>query len=153
MTTIHAENAEKCVQRLKTPPMKFSEGHIRDLTAIATIRKVTLPDGSVVRRVVSVDELKPDGPEGHAILNIFRYDAATDCFSPTTPAEVLDRSYRLNEIADGLGRSPYAVQQSLSTRAGRISNLVANGSFDAQTLSKMIRDFSTDEARLEAARE
>ena len=153
MTTIHAENAEKCVQRLKTPPMKFSEGHIRDLTAIATIRKVTLLDGSVVRRVVSVDELKPDGPEGHAILNIFRYDAATDCFSPTTPAEVLDRSYRLNEIADGLGRSPYAVQQSLSTRAGRISNLVANGSFDAQTLSKMIRDFSTDEARLEAARE
>ena len=45
ITTVHAEDADRCVQRVTTPPMRFKEGHVRDITAIATMRKVTLPDG------------------------------------------------------------------------------------------------------------
>ena len=145
MTTIHAENAERCVQRLTTPPMKFSAGHIRDITAIATMRKVVLHDGRVVRRVVSVDELRPDGPDGHQILNVFRYDPVTDSFAPTTPAEVLDRSYRLNEIADSFGWTPAAVQRSLSVRAARIAAQIAGGELAPQALSRMVREFSIEE--------
>ncbi len=146
MTTIHAENADRCVQRLTTPPMRFSAGHIRDITAIATMRKVVLQDGRVVRRVVSVDEVRPDGTDGHQILNVFRYDPVTDSFSPTTPAEVLDRSYRLNEIADSFGWSPAAVQRSLSVRAARISGQIAGGELTPQALSKMVREFSAQES-------
>jgi len=152
MTTIHAENAERCVQRLTTPPMKFSVGHVRDITAIATMRKVVLQDGRVVRRVVSVDELRPDGHDGHEILNVFRYDPITDSFAPTTPAEVLDRSYRLNEIADSFGWSPAAVQASLSSRAARIASRIAEGELDPQALSRMVREFSVDESRCGAGR-
>ncbi len=147
MTTIHAENAERCIQRLTTPPMKFSAGHIRDITAIATMRKVVLQDGRIVRRVVSVDEIKPDGSNGHQILNVFRYDPATDSFSPTTPPEVLDRSFRLNEIADSFGWSPAAVQGSLSVRASRITSQIAGGELTPQALSKMVREFSIEESR------
>jgi archaeal flagellar protein FlaI len=147
MTTIHAENAERCVQRLTTPPMRFAAGHIRDITSIATVRKVVLPDGRVVRRVVSVDELKPEGSDGHQIVNVFRYDPSSDSFSPTTPAEVMDRSYRLNEIADSFGWSPAAVQGSLAVRAARISGQIAGGELTPQGLSKMVREFSIDEAR------
>jgi archaeal flagellar protein FlaI len=146
MTTIHAESAERCVQRLTTPPMRFSEGHIRDITAIATMRKVVLQDGRVVRRVVSVDELKPQSPEGHEVINVFRYDPRADSFSPTTPAEVLDRSFRLNEIADSYGWSPAAVQKSLSVRAARIAGIVAKGEFSPRALSKMVREFSAEES-------
>jgi len=145
MTTIHAEDAERCVQRLTTPPMRFSAGHIRDITAIVTMRKVVLQDGHVVRRVVSVDELKPLGNDGHEIVNVFRYDPAADSFSPTTPAEVLDRSYRLGEIAESYGWSPAAVQASLSVRAACISGRIASGVLTPQALSRMVREFAAEE--------
>ncbi len=147
MATIHAENAQRCVQRLTTPPMRFSEGHLRDITAIATVRKIVLQDGRVVRRVVSVDELKPSGAYEHEIVNVFRYDPATDSFTPTTPAEVLDRSYRLNEIAESFGWTPAAVQASLAVRAARISSQIAGGELDPRALSKMVKDFSVNETR------
>ena len=147
MTTLHAESAERCVQRLTTPPMRFSAGHVRDITAIATLRKVCLSDGRVVRRVVSVDELKPVGVDGHQILNVFRYDPASDSFTPTTPAEVLDRSYRLNEVADAFGWSPAAVQGSLAARAATISRQIAGGELTPRSLSKMVLDFTIEESR------
>jgi hypothetical protein len=147
MTTIHAENAERTVQRLTTPPMKFTAAHIRDLTAIATMRKVVLQDGRVVRRVVSVDELRPEGKDGHEVVNVFRYDPTADSFTPTTPAEVLDRSFRLNEIAESFGWSPAAVQRSLAVRAARISGQIAEGELTPQALSKMVRGFAADESR------
>ena len=146
MTTIHAENAERCIQRLMTPPMRFSEGHVRDITAIATMRKVVLQDGRVVRRVVSVDELRPRDSEGHEIINVFRYDPAADSFSPTTPPEVLDRSFRLNEIAESYGWSPAAVQRSLSVRAARVSSKIAEGDFSPRGISKMVREFAVEES-------
>ena len=146
MTTIHAEDAERCVQRLTTPPMRFSAGHIMDITAIITMRKVVLQDGRVVRRVVSVDELKPFGNDGHEIVNVFRYNPVADSFSPTTPAEVLDRSYRLNEIAESFGWSPDAVQASLAARAARISERIAGGELTPQALSRMVRELAVEEA-------
>ncbi|MDG7010986.1 MAG: type II/IV secretion system ATPase subunit [Nitrososphaerota archaeon] len=147
MTTVHAESAERCVQRLTTPPMRFSEGHVRDISAIATMRKVVLQDGRVVRRVVSVDEVKPSAGYGHETVNVFRYDPATDSFSPTTPAEVLDRSYRLNEIAESFGWTPAAVQGSLAIRAARMAGLIAGGELDPRALSKMVKEFAVDESK------
>ena len=141
MTTIHAENAERCIQRLTTPPMRFSAGHIRDITAIATMRRVVLQDGRVVRRVVSVDEVKPRGTGGYETMNVFRYDPTSDTFAPATSAEVLDKSFRLNEIADSSGQSPAAVQRSLSARAARVSSQVRSGELTTQALSKMVREF------------
>ena len=145
MTTIHAESAERCVQRLTTPPMRFSAGHIRDITAIATMRKVVLQDGRVVRRVVSVDEVRPQGADGHEIVNVFRYAPSTDSFAPTTPAEVLDRSFRLNEIADSFGWTPAAVQGSLAVRAARIAGKIAERELTPRSLSKMVMDFAAEE--------
>ena len=147
MTTIHAEDARRCVQRLMAPPMRFSAGHIRDITAIATMRKVPLLDGRVVRRVVSVDEVEPTGDGDHELANVFRYDPAADSFCPTTPAEVVDRSYRLNEIAESFGWSPAAVQASLTARAAHISAQIAGGELTPQALSKMVREFAVEEAR------
>lgn len=144
MTTIHAENAEMCVQRLTTPPMRFEEGHVRDITAVATIRKIALSDGRVARRVVSVDEIKPVGPDGHAVVNVFRYDYSTDSFSPTTPAEVVDRSYRLGRIAANIGLTPAGVQESLASRAAHISRSVAEERFDSAGLSKMVKEFAAE---------
>ncbi len=144
MTTIHAENAERCVQRLTTPPMKFAEGHVRDITAIATTRKIVLNDGRVVRRVVSVDEVKPVGTNGHEVINVFGYDPRTDSFAPTTPAEVVDRSYRLGEIARSFGWTPARVQTSLTSRAACLAR-ASGGDASPESISSMVRDFARQE--------
>lgn len=146
MTTVHAENAERCIQRLTTPPMRFAEGHVRDITAIATMRKTALSDGRVARRMVSVDEVKPVGPGGHEIVNIFSYDRAADAFSPTTAAEVVDRSYHLDQIGRTFGWAPARVQASLEARAAALSGQVAAGGFSPESLSEMVRRFSEDDA-------
>jgi hypothetical protein len=150
MTTIHAEDAVRCVQRLPTPPMRFTEGPIRDITAIATMRKKVLSDGRIVRRVVSVDEIKPVGADGHEIRNVFRYDYGKDSFAPTTPAEVQDRSSRLNEIATSYGWSASKVQNSLALRAAYLAKCIAERGFTPDALSKMVRSFSADEIPREA---
>ncbi len=144
MTTIHAENAERCVQRLTTPPMRFAEGHVRDITAIATMRKVPLGDGRVVRRVVSVDEIKPASADSHEVLNVFRYDVRSDSFSPTTPAEVVDRSYRLGEIAQSFGWPQARVQESLTARAACLARASDDAS-SPETVSAMVRNFARQE--------
>jgi len=145
MTTIHAEDAERCIQRLTTPPMKFQAGHIRDITAIATVRKVTLPDASVARRVVSVDELKPEGSASYKLVNVFRYQHKTDSFFPTTPAEVIDRSYRLGEIAAGIGWTPGEVQRNLAMKVERIGGMVDQERLDPESLSRMVSEFAAEE--------
>jgi flagellar protein FlaI len=153
ITTIHAENAERCVQRLTTPPMRFAAGHIRDLTAIATMRKTPLPDGRVVRRLVSVDEIRPVGTDGHEILNVFRYDYAQDSFTPTTPAEVLDRSYRLNEIASSFGWTSSRVQQGLANRAAYISQSIRTGELTPSGLASMVKRYAARESLRELERQ
>jgi flagellar protein FlaI len=152
ITTIHAESAERCVQRLTTPPMRFTEGHVRDITAIATMRKIEMPDGRVVRRVVSVDEIRPVGTNGHSIQNIFRYDYAFDSFSPTTPAEVLDRSYRLNEIGRSHGWSSSRLQWSLANRAAYLSESIKGGKFSTSGLATMVRTYVSEESLRELDR-
>jgi flagellar protein FlaI len=145
ITTVHAEDAERCVQRVTTPPMRFAAGHVRDITAIATTRKVVMPDGRVVRRVVSVDEIRPIGANGHEILNIFRYDHAADSFSPTTPEEVAERSFRLKQIAEGLGWTPSHTLSNLTNRAAYVSNAISNKGFSAADLSAMVRSYIAKE--------
>jgi energy-coupling factor transporter ATP-binding protein EcfA2 len=147
MTTIHAENAERTIQRLTTPPMRFAEGHVRDITAIATMRKVALDNGQVARRLVSVDEIRPVGPDGHVIVNVFRYDHESDSFEPTTPAEVVDRSYRLGEIAQSFGWTPARVQRGLVARAARLSRAAAEGRWSAESISAMVSDLAKSELR------
>lgn len=153
MTTLHAENAERTIQRLTTPPMRFAEGHVRDITAIATMRKVVLDDGRVARRLVSVDEIRPVGPDGHVIVNVFRYDHQGDSFEPTTPAEVMDRSYRLGEIAQSFGWTPGRAQKSLAARAAVLSMKVAEGNWSSESVSSMVSGLAKSELRAVAAGE
>jgi archaeal flagellar protein FlaI len=152
ITTVHAEDAERCLQRVTTPPLRFAEGHIRDITAIATVRKIVLPDGTTARRLISVDEIRPVGHDSHEIVNVFKYNFATDSFSPVSPEEVVDRSFRLKEMADSFGWTKGQVLKSLANRAAYISNAVSKGEFSPSDLSGIVRTYATREALRELQR-
>jgi flagellar protein FlaI len=152
VTTVHAEDAERCVQRVTTPPMRFKEGHVRDITSIVTMRKITLPDGKMVRRVVSIDEIRPVGSDSHEIVNVFKYNFAGDSFSPATPEEVFERSYRLKKTAESFGWTNEQVLRSLTNRAAYIATAVAHGEFSAEALSSMVRSYVARETPRELVR-
>jgi len=152
ITTVHAEDAERCIQRITNPPMRFTSGHVRDITSIATMRKVVLPDGRIVRRVVSIDEVRPQGKDGADILNIFSYHHSTDSFSPTTPEEVLERSFRLKQIAASFGWTSEDVLRSLTNRAGHLESAITNGEFSADELSSVVTRYLSKESRREHER-
>lgn len=145
ITTVHAEDALRCVQRVTNPPMRFTEGHVRDITAIVTMRKVVLADGSIQRRIISVDEIRPVGVDSHQISNIFRYDHSTDSFSPTTPEEVLERSLRLRQIAEGFGWTPGHVLRGLTSRAACLARAVSDAEFSAEELASIVRRYVSKE--------
>ncbi len=146
ITTVHAEDAERCIQRITNPPMAFKEGHVRDITAIVSMRKITLPDMMVARRIISVDEVKPVGHDSHEIINVFKYDFATDSFSPNTPAEVVKRSYRLKEIAEQFGWTEEHLLRSLTNRATYITKAAGNNEFSPDDLAKMVKEYITKES-------
>jgi len=152
ITTVHAEDALRCVQRVTNPPMRFTEGHVRDVTAIVTMRKVVLPDGRIPRRVMSVDEICPVGADSHEISNIFRYDHATDSFSPGTPEEVLERSFRLKQIAESFGWTRGQVLHGLASRASCLAGAVYEGEFSTEGLSSIVRKYVSRQSRHEERR-
>jgi len=152
ITTVHAEDAERCIQRVTNPPMRFKEGHVRDITAIVTMKKVTLPDGKIVRRVVSIDEICPVGSDSHEIVNVFKYNYADDSFSPTTPEEVFKRSYRLKRMAESFGWTNEQVLRSLTNRASYISAAIAKREFQPEALASMVRSYIAKESLRELVR-
>ena len=145
IVTTHAEDAERCIQRITHPPMKFTIGHVRDITAIATMRKVTLPDGKVVRRVMSIDEVCPQKADSYSLVNVFRYQPASDSFTPTTPEEVLERSFRLKQIAETFGWTNEHVLGSLAHRASYIKDAVDKGEFTIADLAERVRQYIASE--------
>ena len=105
------------------------------------MRKIILPNGRIVRRVVSVDEVRPVGQDAHETINIFRYSYETDSFSPTTPEEVLERSFRLKQIAASFGWTLENVLGGLTSRAGYIASAITRGEFSAEDLSSLVRRY------------
>jgi flagellar protein FlaI len=152
ITTVHAEDAVRCIQRVTNPPMRFAEGHVRDLTAIATMRKIILPDGRIARRVIAIDEIRPVGADSHEIVNVFKYNYATDSFSPTSPEEVLERSFRLKQIGESLGWNFEHILGSLTNRAAYVARAVSEGEFTPEALSSMVKEYVSGEFQRELAR-
>ncbi len=149
ITTLHAEDAESTVIRVTNPPMKFTEGHVRDVTAIVTMRKLFMPDGKIARRVYSIDEIKKVGKSDHEIVNVFSYDPVNDTFSPTTPEEVVAKSIRLKDIATAFGWNDEQVVASLKTRAAYLSDAVSHQKLSADDLARLVRKYTIQESRRE----
>ncbi|MGC9148049.1 MAG: type II/IV secretion system ATPase subunit [Sulfolobales archaeon] len=64
VTTIHAEDIDSMIKRLKSPPMNIPESYIPLISSVLAIRRVTIREGDkvrTVRRVTDVWELNKDG--------------------------------------------------------------------------------------------
>ncbi len=82
MSTFHAASVEKLIQRLCGDPINIPKTHVDNLNIVIIQSAVRRPDGSMVRRMLSINELVGYNPEtgGFSFVAMFVWDPITDTF-------------------------------------------------------------------------
>ncbi len=80
MATFHAATVEKLIQRLTSEPINVPKTFIDNLNFVVIQSAVRRPDGKLVRRVLSVNEIIGYNPQrgGVSYIEVFTWDPATD---------------------------------------------------------------------------
>jgi len=102
MSTFHAGNVEKLLQRITGPPIDIPKTFIDNLNVIIIQSAVKRPDGSTVRRVISINEVVGYNPQKNSVsfVKAFQWDPTTDThiFTAANNSHLLE-----SKIATSLG--------------------------------------------------
>lgn len=102
MSTFHAATVEKLIQRLTADPINIPKTYVDNLNFVIIQSAVRRPDGKLVRRVLSINEVLGYNPDkgGISFIEAFSWDPVTD----THVFSAMGSSYILeNKIATRLG--------------------------------------------------
>ncbi|HUH79488.1 MAG TPA: type II/IV secretion system ATPase subunit [Methanoregula sp.] len=102
MSTFHAASVEKLIQRLCGDPINIPRTYVDNLNLVVIQSAVKRPDGQLVRRCISINELVGFNPEtqGFTFVQMFTWEPVSDTFVWTGKGS----SYLLeNKIATMLG--------------------------------------------------
>ena len=102
MSTFHAASVEKLIQRLCGDPINIPRTYVDNLNLVIIQSAVKRPDGQLVRRMISCNELVGFNPEtqGFTFVQMFTWEPVSDTFVWTGKGS----SYLLeNKIATMLG--------------------------------------------------
>ncbi len=85
MSTFHAANVEKLIQRLTGNPINVPKTYVDNLHFIVMQNAVNGPDGKMMRRITSVSEIVGYDPytEFFNFIEVFRWNAENDTFEFT----------------------------------------------------------------------
>jgi len=102
MSTFHAATVDKLIQRVTADPINIPKTYIDNLNFVIIQSAVRRPDGKLVRRVLSVNEVIGFNPDkgGISFIEAFSWDPVTDSF-----------------IFSAMGSS-YLLEQKIATRLG-----------------------------------
>jgi flagellar protein FlaI len=82
MSTFHAASVEKLIQRLCGDPINIPKTYVDNLNLVVIQSAVKRPDGQLVRRMISCNELVGFNPEtqGFTFVEMFTWEPITDTF-------------------------------------------------------------------------
>ena len=82
MSTFHAASVEKLIQRLCGDPINIPKTYVDNLNLVIIQSAVKRPDGQLVRRCISINELVGFNPEtqGFTFVQMFTWEPVTDTF-------------------------------------------------------------------------
>jgi flagellar protein FlaI len=82
MSTFHAASVEKLIQRLCGDPINIPKTYVDNLNLVVIQSAVKRPDGNLVRRMISVNELVGYNPEtqGFTFVQMFTWEPVSDTF-------------------------------------------------------------------------
>jgi flagellar protein FlaI len=82
MSTFHAASVEKLIQRLCGDPINIPRTYVDNLNLVIIQSAVKRPDGQLVRRMISANELVGFNPEtqGFTFVQMFTWEPVSDTF-------------------------------------------------------------------------
>jgi len=83
MSTFHAASVEKLIQRLCGDPINIPRTYVDNLNLVVIQSAVKRPDGQLVRRMISCNELVGFNPEtqGFTFVEMFSWEPVSDTFT------------------------------------------------------------------------
>ena len=129
MSTFHAATVEKLIQRVTADPINIPKTYLDNLNFVIIQSAVRRPNGKIVRRVLSVNELIGYNPEkgGISFIEAFSWDPVTD----THIFNAMGSSYLLeSKIATRLGipgKKKKAIYDEIEKRAKILERLANEG--------------------------
>ena len=132
MSTFHAATVEKLIQRVTADPINIPKTYIDNLNFVIIQSAVRRPDGKLVRRVLSVNEVIGFNPDkgGISFIEAFSWDPVTDSFN----FSAMGSSYLLEQkIATRLGipgKKKKVIYEEIEKRAKILEKLSNEGIVD-----------------------
>ena len=82
LATFHASSVEKLIQRLTGNPINIPRTYIDSLNVVIITSSVALPNGTPVRRVISINEIISYDPasDSFSYVEMFRWNAYSDTY-------------------------------------------------------------------------
>ena len=82
VSTFHAASVEKLIQRITGDPINIPKGYVDNLDVVVIQASVRGPDGNLMRRVLSVNEIVGYDPvdQAYSFIEAFRWNPARDIF-------------------------------------------------------------------------
>ena len=150
--TFHANSIEEAFMRMTSPPLSVKPAFLMLIWSVVLMRRVKLRNGHVVRRIAKVWEVKGLGLESKKpipldYIEVFTWDPFTDSFKPNTPEEVIERSYRLKQIAEANGLILDELVKELKQREEYIQKMLKEQVFEYNMVSKWLHEYYRKRSR------
>ncbi|MEM0043618.1 MAG: type II/IV secretion system ATPase subunit [Sulfolobales archaeon] len=142
VTTIHAEDIDSMIKRLKSPPMNIPESYIPLINSVLAVRRVSVrEDGRPrsVRRVTDVWELDKDG----SYVKIFYWSPSRDeIIAELSKSVMISRLSKLEE------RSPDDLLEEIMDRAAIMVWLNRRGVRNYREIARYISMYHLDRDKI-----
>jgi archaeal flagellar protein FlaI len=105
MSTFHASTVTKLIQRLTGNPISIPKSYVDNLNLVVIAQQVRLPNGSLARRVTSINEIVSYDSinDAFSFMEVFRWKPIDDTFD----ARGVNQSYLLEEKVASRRGIPY----------------------------------------------
>jgi len=136
ISTLHADSVAAAIRRLESEPMNVPRSLIANLDVILVLRRFQI-ERKPARRVITVTEIVGLDPRNKEIITneVFRYRFEDDSHA------FLGRSYHLERIAEGLGKSLKDVMNEVDKRRIILEWMTRNNMRSFREVSEVIRKF------------
>ena len=101
LATFHSDSVISALYRLKAPPINLGESFLQLIWAIIVIKRIRIAN-KYLRRVTEIVEVYPE-EDGISLNTITKWIPQSDTHSLSSVEELIDKSRRLQQIANNYG--------------------------------------------------
>jgi len=139
LSSIHANSVDGMINRLETEPMKIPRALIPTLDIVVMMTRTRVGDRPTRKIELTSEIVAPEGnPTNFSVINVFKWDPATDSFSPVDTGKVIEKIKARRGIPQDI------VDTELTRRRVVLEWMVKSKIRQYRDVARIIRDYNND---------